>query len=446
MKKLFIIMLALFLAVPAVSFAGSVTSRYDVTIGGYVKFDMGYNSKGAGADYNTAPIAGRSGNQVQNDQYGNFFAASGETNLNFLIKGPDGWGAKTSAYVEGDFFGGWAVANYGLFTLRHAWMKLDWGNTKITIGQQWQGFGLVPTYGGSLLGFTSLSNMMKGCRQPQIVINTQLNKNWAYMVGIMSPTTTLGTEVGAIPTGMNRVNQYSRSQLPFAEGEITWTSDACGKIGPWQMLFGLGGYYGSVKQSQGYFDTLGNVKFADDTSPSWAAIFKGFIPIIPEKKGNKTGALSLSGAAMMGQNWSWMNPGPTTATFSNVDYFTGAGSNGLRSASPTVWGGWAQITYFFTDKLFVNGYYSMLTANLSDTYRQKFTAANNAAGLLTGPKNNQMFAANIMYDVNPAMRVGFEWSNIYTRAASIANYTGAVGNYDTKNSINSFRIGAYYFF
>jgi hypothetical protein len=444
MKKLLVIMLVLFLAVPAVTYAGSVTSRYDVTLGGYVKFDMGYNTKGAGADFNVAPVSGRAGNQQQADQYGNFFAASGETNLNVLIKGPDGWGAKTSAYVEGDFFGAWASSNYGLFTLRHAWMKLDWGNSKLTIGQQWQGFGLVPTYGGNLLGFANLSNVMKGTRQPQIVLNTQINKNWAYMVGIMSPASTLG-----VLGGNTTVNQYTRSGLPFAEGELTWSSDACGKIGPWQMLFGLGGYYGSVKQSMAYTNAVGATKYADDTSPSWAAIFKGYIPIIPEKKGNKTGALSLSGAAMMGQNWSWMNPGPTAATFSNVDYFTGAFSgvpgastSNLRSASPTVWGGWAQLTYFFTDKLFVNGYYSLLTANVSNTYRQ-LTALSNTAPM-TGPKNNQMFAANIMYDVNAAMRVGFEWSNVYTRAASLAN--AAVGAYDTKNTINSFRIGAYYFF
>jgi hypothetical protein len=442
MKKLLVIMLALFLAVPAVTYAGSVTSRYDVTLGGYVKFDMGYNTKAAGgADYVVAPLSGRNGNQIQNDQYGNFFAASGETNLNVLIKGPDGWGAKTSAYVEGDFFGAWASSNYGLFTLRHAWMKLDWGNTKLTIGQQWQGFGLVPTYGGNLLSFSGLANVMKGTRQPQIVLNTKINNNWAYMVGIMSPASTLGT-LG----GNTQVNQYTRNGLPFAEGELTWTSDACGKIGPWQMLFGLGGYYGQVKNSAAYATAAGATKFADDTSPSWAAIFKGYIPIIPEKKGNKAGALSLSGAAMMGQNWSWMNPGPTIATGSNVDYFTGAGTTGYRDASPTVWGGWAQLTYFFTDKLFVNGYYSLLTANLSDTYRQKLTVANNSVPWFTGPKNNQMFAANIMYDVNPAMRVGFEWLNMYTRAASLTNAAAGLGAYDTKNSVNTFRIGAYYFF
>ena len=30
---------------------------------------------------------------VTSDEYGNFFAASGATTLNLLVKGPDGWGA-----------------------------------------------------------------------------------------------------------------------------------------------------------------------------------------------------------------------------------------------------------------------------------------------------------------------------------------------------------------
>ncbi len=36
MKKLVLVMLALFLVIPAISNAGSMTSRYDVTFGGFV--------------------------------------------------------------------------------------------------------------------------------------------------------------------------------------------------------------------------------------------------------------------------------------------------------------------------------------------------------------------------------------------------------------------------
>ena len=51
MKKFIVIALALFLAIPAISFAGSATSRWDVTIGGYIKADFGYTTQLQGADY-----------------------------------------------------------------------------------------------------------------------------------------------------------------------------------------------------------------------------------------------------------------------------------------------------------------------------------------------------------------------------------------------------------
>ena len=45
MKKILVIMLALFLAIPAISYAGSATSRWDLTIGGNIKFDVGWSDQ-----------------------------------------------------------------------------------------------------------------------------------------------------------------------------------------------------------------------------------------------------------------------------------------------------------------------------------------------------------------------------------------------------------------
>ena len=45
MKKIVVVMLALFLAIPAISYAGSATSRWDLTIGGVVKFDVGWTDQ-----------------------------------------------------------------------------------------------------------------------------------------------------------------------------------------------------------------------------------------------------------------------------------------------------------------------------------------------------------------------------------------------------------------
>jgi len=436
MKKVIIVALALFLAIPAISYAGSVTSRWDVVIGGYVKFDMGYNDKGVAADFMLAPRKSAGGNENILNEYGNFFTAAGETTLNFLIKGPDGWGAKTTAFIEGDFEAKWANGandpadkDYGLFTLRHAWMKFDWAKSSLLIGQAWQVWGLLPTYGGRLLGNDFLAPFMKGARQPQIAGSYRFDKNWAGVVAIAANTSNLGTA-----GGNSQVNSFSRSALPFVEGELTWTSDACGKIGPWQMLFGLGGFYGSEKQTYDV-DPTANQSWRDKNVHAWSVLFKGFVPIIPEKKGNKTGALSISGAIFTGQNMSWFGAGPSSPAWgsyarADMDY-----------VAPTGSGGWGHIAYFFTDNVHINGYYGYARMNYSEAFRTV-----GIPGALANMRwnNLQHMIVNLMYDVNPAMRLGLEWANISTTYGRWADPAGQV--YERNGNVNSFRIGAFYFF
>ncbi|HBA54116.1 MAG TPA: hypothetical protein DCZ04_06595, partial [Syntrophorhabdus aromaticivorans] len=178
MKKFIVIALALLLAVPALSFAGSATSKWDVTIGGYVKFDMGYMDQShQGADYVVAARSSYRGTKNIADEYGNFYSAGGETRLNFLIQGPEGWGAKTSAFIEGDFSGRTSGDGYGAFSLRHAFMKMQWANDSLTIGHTWQRWGLMPSFANVLLAWNMLGAFQKGGRQPQIMWEHKFNKN-----------------------------------------------------------------------------------------------------------------------------------------------------------------------------------------------------------------------------------------------------------------------------
>jgi hypothetical protein len=433
MKKFIVIALALLLAVPAISFAGSATSRWDVTIGGYVKFDMGYMDQShQGADYYSAA---RESDSLENvaDEYGNLFSAGGETRLNFLVQGPDGWGAKTSAFIEGDFSGRTSGDGYGAFSLRHAFMKMQWANDSLTIGHTWQRFGLMPSFANILLAWNMLGAFQKGTRQPQITWEHNFNKNLGFSLGIISPTDSLGGTGGA-----QKVDGFSRSPYPFGEGELFYTTDTCGKIGPWQMLFSVSGYYGQVKgirdAAGDYADALGaiyssskdakNARFHDKNADAWGLAFKGFIPIIPEKKGNKAGALSLSGQAFALQNPSWyMGP------FSVGTYVRENGD----LATPLLVGGWGQLTYFFTDKLFISGWYGNMQYKMSRRYRADDATASTI-------KAEQQYILNLSYDVNPAMRLGIEYDRIDTKYA--ARTTGLKRD----GSMNAYRIGAWYFF
>jgi hypothetical protein len=242
MKKTVIVLLALFLALPAVSFAGSATSRWDLTIGGYVKFDMGWGSQNQGVDAYLAQPKGNGAFTNVNDNTGNFYSYAGETRVNMLTRGPDAWGAKTSAFIEGHFRGDSVASGSGgsdgTFSLRHAFMTFDWANTKLVIGQTWQKWGLLPTFANTLLEYNGLGPFLKGSRQPLVRIEQNFARNFNWSFAVVSPANTMGA-----PNTTGVTNSFTNSESPFYEGSIGWTTDKCGKIGPWQMLANLEGFY-----------------------------------------------------------------------------------------------------------------------------------------------------------------------------------------------------------
>jgi hypothetical protein len=467
MKKTIIVMLALFLALPAISFAGSATSRWDMTIGGYVKFDMGYNTQGQGQDIVVASRSGYGSYENATDKYGSFFMYSGETRLNFLVRGPDAWGAKTSAFVEGHFRGNeYGSSNANTFGLRHAFMQFDWPTSKLVIGQTWQTWGILPTFANTLLDYNNLGPFLKGMRQPLVRFEQTLAKNWTWKAGIIAPTNTLGSNT---ESNYGAVDSYTRSQMPFFEGSFGWSSDKCGKVGPWQMLFALEGFYGQQKQISANAVTAAGTTnvysqtFTDKNVDSWGIAFKGFIPIIPEKKGNKANAFTVSGNIFYTQNpGMFQSPANGAGNLFATNYSYSGGSytsvnNGitvtttaaqqaaLDYSSPVQYGGWGQMSYFFTDKLFINGWYGYTRSQVSDAWRLAGGSPTVQSTNANAFVNTTQIIGNIMYDVNAAIRMGFEYTWYNTR---YANYQIVGGNIvgQKDGTAQSFRVGAYYFF
>ena len=56
--------------------------------------------------------------------------------LNLAVHGPDLLGAHTMAFIEGDFTGSTNASNNDL-RLRHAYLQLDWGHSRLLAGQYW---------------------------------------------------------------------------------------------------------------------------------------------------------------------------------------------------------------------------------------------------------------------------------------------------------------------
>jgi hypothetical protein len=454
MKKVLVLFVAVLLAIPAVTYAGSATSRWDVTIGGFVKADFGYADQGVSADSMNANRKSGTSENVY-DEYGNYYSSAGEGRLNFLIKGPDAWGAKSTAFVEGDFRGGWgAAASYGLFQLRHAFLKFDWPTSSLVIGQAWQPWGLMPCF--CVLNVNELGPFMKGVRQPQITYTQSFTKNFSGVFSLFTPVSTLSTTVGE-----QVVNSYSK--YPQLATEFNFKTDTMGKIGPWMLQFGLGGFIG--KQKQPYTDTGtleaavssftpgGNQQTAahwrSDNQTVWGAAFKTFVPIIPESKPDqKAGALGFAAVVFTGQGQQ-VYQGPLAIN----SYMRGTGAD--RSiATPVVTGGWAQLFYHLTNTVSVNGQYGQFHSYASRAQRTYAASGVTAAQLAYAnqPLDIRHYVLNVIYDPTPAVRLGVEFSRVYTKyyGAGYSATTGAttyqLNGAKDYGAFNSVRVAAYYFF
>ena len=417
MKRFIIVAAAALMIFPVVSYAGNATSRWDLTLGGYIKFDMGYSTQGVNADYNKAARGSYGMYENREDEYGSLFAAGGETRLHFAIKGPDAWGAKTSGFVEAEFRG--QTGDYGELNLRHAYMRIKSANDTLTIGHTWQKWGLLLTHSNILLGVNMLEAFVKGKRQPQIMWDHNFNKNYGFSFGVISNTNSLGNRT---------IDDFAISPYPFLEGELKYTSDACGKIGTWQMLFAVDGFYGWERKVWDA-DPAAAVGYDDDLNNAWGLALKGLVPIIPERKGNKAGALAVAGEIFMSQN-----PGWHLGSFSLGSYNRGTATD-PDYAYPRLSGGRGQVSYWITNSLFITGWYGQMRYTLSDRYK---TVNRNAI------EREQQYIVNLSYDVNQAMRFGLEWDYIKTE---YANYSAATAPFlDKSGDMHAIRIGAWYFF
>lgn len=122
--------------------AAKPAAPVSVTVYGFIRNDMNYDSRQTTfvregqldlypKDVDTTGMGG--------------VDANGKSQLNILgiltrfgvkVSGPDALGAKTSAVVEGDFFGQ-GDATIGLLRLRHGYVRLDWEKHALTLGQTW---------------------------------------------------------------------------------------------------------------------------------------------------------------------------------------------------------------------------------------------------------------------------------------------------------------------
>jgi len=170
----------LFLAIYAASSILLVAQdepKFKVKFSGFVKTDIFWDSRqtvsvreGHFLLYPTNESLDLNGNDI-NDK-SNFNMLSIQTRLRVLATGPDVLGAKTSAFVEGAFFGA-INSDVNTLRLRHAFVKLAWPETQLLVGQYWHPMFNTKCYPGTV-SFNTGAPFQPFSRNPQIRLTQKL--------------------------------------------------------------------------------------------------------------------------------------------------------------------------------------------------------------------------------------------------------------------------------
>lgn len=200
-----------------------VTSRFKLSIGGYIKPEILYrtNFGGVGVAGNSFGISNfgfavvPQKNTVGGDS-GTMSVNVNESRFGFTINAPDWRGMKSMGFMEFDFAGNTnenvsycpttvcvtaqnsvgspqtSGFGYGGFRLRHAFFRLSGeglgGSWSLIAGQTWGVFGMLPYYSNSTLDFGGGS--IWGQRQPQFTLQHTLpfggSFQWINTAGVFS--------------------------------------------------------------------------------------------------------------------------------------------------------------------------------------------------------------------------------------------------------------------
>ncbi|MEI6455798.1 MAG: hypothetical protein WCO93_05880 [bacterium] len=144
---------------------------FGITFSGYVKTDIYFDSRQTfglrESQFLLYP------ENVKTDVEGNDINAKANYNILSIqtrfagsITGPDAIGAKTSGYIEAEFFGNINPA-INSFRLRHAWVRLNWPKTELLVGQWWHPM-FVPECSPATVSFNTGAPFVVFSRNPQI--------------------------------------------------------------------------------------------------------------------------------------------------------------------------------------------------------------------------------------------------------------------------------------
>ncbi|AJE03557.1 hypothetical protein [Geobacter pickeringii] len=397
--------------------ASPVYSKFNLTIGGYVKLDYAYNSVNLGSNGALGTlqrgIPKSSSPAGQEDQ--SIFTAR-QSRLWLKVAGPTFLGAKTNAIVETDFYGGGGASNEtATMRLRLANASLDWANTQLVLGQAYDIFG--PATASTVdFGQAAMTGAPNNPRVPQVRVTHRLNLNDSNALRLI-----LGVQ-----------NPVQDSNLQGASGD-SWGAkvNVAGQAMLVSKVLGVApGYYGMSMNSliAGVFGLYGNQDVAGNSKSvdSWGYGFYTFVPLLASKDGkNRAMTASFEGQVYMAANMYAIG-----ATAASV-----VGPAGGKTAAKG-YGIYGQLIFYPNQDLGITAGYGRRNAYDYASY----------SGISNFEKSNSAIYANVTYDLNAAVRFAAEYQNINTRYGNVTNGTGILAGLADSGTANIGRFAAYYFF
>ncbi|MBJ6723925.1 hypothetical protein [Geomesophilobacter sediminis] len=415
-----------------------VTSKFKLSIGGYVKLDYAYNSVNLGPNGVITPISGAIPSRAISGTGPNSATFAGQNQSVFSLKqsriwfkadGPTLAGAKTGALIEVDFYGdNSAAAESPMPRLRHAYGTVDWPNTQVLFGQYWDMFAPMIA---STEDFRTAApqGAPYGPRVPQIrvtrTVNLDANNLLKFVVALQDPAQTGDNSpavTGEYGPNVNYAGQifYINKSLGTAPGYMSLS------MNPFSV-----GLFGLVSKEKAPSNN-------NHTLDTWGYGLYTFIPIHGSHNGvDRTGTIAFEGQSYAAANLAYSGatslsvvgttpPGGTPGTVSNT-YDPAGHQSAARN-----WAFIAQLKYFPTQDLGITG-----------GYGTRYTFDNkDFVGIPNFQRQSQQAWGNVTYDFNAAIRLATEYQNIQTK---YGNVNGVAGRNATGVD-NTIRLCAYYFF
>jgi len=216
MKKTLLI-LAIYIASSIGLMAQDDAKKFDVKFSGFVKTDIFWDSRqtisvreGHFLLYPANEDLDVNGEDI-NDK-ANFNILSIQTRLRVAVTGPDVLGAKSSAFVEGAFFGA-INPDINEFRLRHAFVKLAWPKTQVLVGQYWHPMFNTRCFPGTV-SFNTGAPFQPFSRNPQVRVTQKMGNFYLSLTALAQRDFASNGPIGATSTYLRNTG-YPAFNLRF---------------------------------------------------------------------------------------------------------------------------------------------------------------------------------------------------------------------------------------